>query len=716
MIKKFLLVVSFFLLFGFADKAHAWVYINLDVAEGVCYGTDGYVGFVDGSTGNWISDQTFYPGEELYISLHLENLGDCPAKVYYNYYPNTNGWYASSNIARYSSFNLSRHLLRGRAGNTDSYASGTDRRVPFIVKNVSNGNSYWKFLHYDLLPELAINFSASPTSIYLGESTDLTWAVDGATSCDATVLSAGAGSWAGSKSSSGGTESVTPTSTGTKRYVLACSSPGGNISETVDVVVNSLPAPIIQNLSAITPIDLGDPTTITWRVSGDATTCTASGNWSGLKSHANWVFYNQTVTPTTAGLKTYTLTCSNAGGIVSRSTGVQVNTTDGTCGTRNTTYGTETAWPGSSTYCASGTASASPVFPTDGNSVSWICNGSGGGTNQNCAATNVAAPVIENLSATTPVELGQPTTISWRVSGGATTCTANSTDGDWLGPKSHVNGQNYNEPASPTLPLELKTYTLSCTNLGGPTIMSTDVQVDSPVVPSTAPRANITVPGGDMEVNVGVAIGFTGNGTDLDAGETIINYQWRRGVLGSCTGTELTTTTNPLYSLAFGAATEFDICLIVQDSNNTWSGNYESRHIKINALPTYNCQLSIPTNAESWGATEEVGLTDNSTNWDYSASDTPALCEYKCTSPSVYNVVTFVCDPPTCIGNIPNNSDLCSSDSTGLTADVGRTLVGSCGAPKCEYICKTGFTYNGGSGECDSISSPNPSSWKEVAP
>jgi hypothetical protein len=54
----------------------------------------------------------------------------------------------------------------------------------------------------------------------------------------------------------------------------------------------------------------GSSTTITWS-SVKATSCTASGNWSGTLATSG----TQTVNPTTVGSDTYTLTCSNAGGM-----------------------------------------------------------------------------------------------------------------------------------------------------------------------------------------------------------------------------------------------------------------------------------------------------------------------------------------------------------------------------------------------------------------
>ncbi|MBI2579309.1 MAG: hypothetical protein HYW27_00220 [Candidatus Aenigmarchaeota archaeon] len=50
---------------------------------------------------------------------------------------------------------------------------------------------------------------------------------------------------------------------------------------------------------------------------------------------------------------------------------------------------------------------------------------------------------------------------------------------------------------------------------------------------------------------------------------------------------------------------------------------------------------------------------------------------------------------PSCIGTPPDNSEICPGDNAGLSADTPITLAGSCGTPKCEYTCRTGFRRQG---------------------
>jgi subtilisin family serine protease len=70
------------------------------------------------------------------------------------------------------------------------------------------------------------------------------------------------------------------------------------------------PAPAAPTLTlTANSIVSGNSTTITWS-SVKATSCTASGSWSGTLATSG----TQMVNPTAVGTDTYTLTCANAGG------------------------------------------------------------------------------------------------------------------------------------------------------------------------------------------------------------------------------------------------------------------------------------------------------------------------------------------------------------------------------------------------------------------
>ena len=56
-------------------------------------------------------------------------------------------------------------------------------------------------------------------------------------------------------------------------------------------------------------IYLGNTVSLTWSTS-NASSCTASGSWSGSKALSG----SETITPDSEGQKSYTLTCSNSAG------------------------------------------------------------------------------------------------------------------------------------------------------------------------------------------------------------------------------------------------------------------------------------------------------------------------------------------------------------------------------------------------------------------
>jgi hypothetical protein len=147
-------------------------------------------------------------------------------------------------------------------------------------------------------------------SIAAGTSTTITWSSSNATSCTASASSASAGSWTGPQKTSG-TQTLTPTSAGTYTYSLTCSNASGTskpTAATLTVTAASAPAAPSMNL-ATTSLVVGSSTTITW-VSNNATSCTASGSWSGTLPTSG----TQTLTPTSVGTYTFSLTCANAGG------------------------------------------------------------------------------------------------------------------------------------------------------------------------------------------------------------------------------------------------------------------------------------------------------------------------------------------------------------------------------------------------------------------
>jgi len=160
------------------------------------------------------------------------------------------------------------------------------------------------------LPVPVVSLLASPLTIDQGQSATLSWSSSDAISCTAS------GGWSGSRATSG-SEVVTPTAT--TSYTISCTGDGGIASASVTVTVNAPTAVIVPtvNLTA-SPASVfrGDTITLSWS-STDATSCSASGDWSGLK------VTNGSESIVINGPVTYTLTCSGDGGSASASVSYQ---------------------------------------------------------------------------------------------------------------------------------------------------------------------------------------------------------------------------------------------------------------------------------------------------------------------------------------------------------------------------------------------------------
>ena len=105
-----------------------------------------------------------------------------------------------------------------------------------------------------------------------------------------------------------GTQLITPSAAGSYTYTLTCNGVAG--SETV--VVAAAPTPLLPTVSmSLSPATIvaGQNSTLSWSTT-NATGCTASGAWAGIKAASGSIGVTQAV----AGNYTYSLTCLGAGG------------------------------------------------------------------------------------------------------------------------------------------------------------------------------------------------------------------------------------------------------------------------------------------------------------------------------------------------------------------------------------------------------------------
>ena len=237
-------------------------------------------------------------------------------------------------------------------------------------------------------PAPTVSLTANPTTVDVNGSSTLSWS-----STDASACSAG-GAWSGTKATSG-SEAVGALTT-TSRFTLVCNGAGGSAEQSVMVSVNApppLPAPTVSLAANPVMIAYRAVSTLTWS-SRDATSCAASGDWSGMKATSG----DQSVGPLTQ-TSTFILTCSGPGGSAGRSVTVAVDraplptvslianpTTVDVNGSSTLSWSSTDAsacsaggaWSGSKPL--SGNASVGPL--TETSTFTLTCTGPGGSTNR----------------------------------------------------------------------------------------------------------------------------------------------------------------------------------------------------------------------------------------------------------------------------------------------------------------------------------------------
>jgi hypothetical protein len=326
-----------------------------------------------------------------------------------------------------------------------------------------------------------VTMTASPDSITVGGKSTLTWSSTHATSCTAS------GGWSGSRATSG-RRSVSPDASTT--YTLSCTNSGETTSASATVTVTSAPEPTVTLAASPPSITAGTDSALTWS-SANATSCTASGGWTGSKALSG----TRSVKP--AATTTYTLTCTGSGGTATTSTVVTVSTVPLPTATLTATppainagASTTLAWSSTNaTSCTanwtaspglSGTQSESPSATT---TYTLTCSGSGGQVTAmaTVTVTQLVPPTVTLTATPATINAGAASTLAWSTTN-ATSCAAT---GGWTSSTSPSGTQSV-APAATT------TYTLSCLGAGGTTPASVTVTVLPAGTPTVTLTANPT--------------------------------------------------------------------------------------------------------------------------------------------------------------------------------------------------------------------------------
>ncbi len=360
----------------------------------------------------------------------------------------------------------------------------------------------------------SITFSAQPTQILPGGSSTLTWTATNSTTCSAGGGSPGDG-WSGSKSTSSPGTAVGPiATTGSYTYTLTCSGNGGTSSRNVTLDVNSNPNPpaVTTQLSASPQqITAGGAALLSW-TAANATSCTASGSWSGAQPTSGSAV--STGTLSTPGLYSYTLTCGGSGGSATVTSSLTVDPADPTVSQFAATPGNlQTGESGSlswsttdATACTaaggagsdgwSGTvptsSAGSPIGPigvAGTYTYTLTCTGPGGTSAPGQATVTVtaggAAPsaAVTAFTATpSAIQAGQSLTLAWTTTNAAS-CTATGGTGSdgWNGTRATA---SLGTLIGPLAAAGSYTYTLTCVGPGGassPASVNVTVSATTPV-------------------------------------------------------------------------------------------------------------------------------------------------------------------------------------------------------------------------------------------
>jgi hypothetical protein len=329
-----------------------------------------------------------------------------------------------------------------------------------------------------------VSLAISDDIVAPGESVTISWDVDDAQSCTAS-----GSPFTGSKNATGGTETLSNLTKGAKTFKLTCKGGGGTTAAEANLTV--IAPPTLTFSASKTQIPANTATQLRWKAT-DATTCVASGDWSGERALSG-----SASTGSLSSDKGYTLTCTGPNGEDEKTVTVEVvpapvvtlelSETLVEPGTAVTVswqaeYATSctasgSGWTGSK--AAEGTETVS--FPTAGKRTFELrCTGAGGRT----AATPLELSVFPKPNILSfeakplLVQIGQTTSLTWRTEN-AKSCTAS---GDWS-----VGISPSGTWTSGALTKRTNTFILTCTGDGG------EVSEEVVVTAEGAPEVTLSV-------------------------------------------------------------------------------------------------------------------------------------------------------------------------------------------------------------------------------
>jgi hypothetical protein len=268
-----------------------------------------------------------------------------------------------------------------------------------------------------LIPAPAATLSASPTAVASGSASVLTWTSTNATACTAS------GGWSGPLAPSG-TMSTGPLTASTD-YGLVCTGAGGSTAP-ITAAVALLPLPTVSLSALPATVGAGAAATLTWS-STNATSCTASGGWSGSVG----VSGTQATGPLNTAMS-YSLICTGAGGSSAPAT-TMVNILPNATLTLNPSViapgsASTLTWTSSNSSSCTAGEGWTGALPTGGTqstgavstttSYSLTCSGAGGSSNVASATLTVSSVPMSLSPQTAAITLTRLLQLTATVPGG----------------------------------------------------------------------------------------------------------------------------------------------------------------------------------------------------------------------------------------------------------------------------------------------------------
>ncbi|MFA6519923.1 MAG: CARDB domain-containing protein, partial [Candidatus Paceibacterota bacterium] len=607
-------------------------------------------------------------------------------------------------------------------------------------------------------PAPTVTLNAYATTVYVGNSATLYWSPNYATSCTAS------GDWSGSKASSYTTE-VLPayTATGTHTYNLSCTGPGGTTAATpLTITVTTPPAPTVNlylspttTLTYATALSViaggGVAPVLSWS-SFNATSCTASGSWSGSKSIGNtlsWPYmWQETVGPyATIGSYSYTLTCTGAGGTTSVTRTVTAKELTPPTVTLNayatTVYVGNSAtlyWsPIDATSCtASGdwsgskdaiwTAETLPAYTATGtHTYNLSCTGPGGTTAATPLTITVTAQPLPfvglyvsptsalsySSSLTVTAGSGATAALQWYTTN-ATSCTAS---GSWSGAKSvgfNPSWSLWQETVGPYPTAGNNTYTLSCTGPGGTASSALTVTaVGTDCIATTI--SNCVLP----TTVSGSSAGACGTGYSGTCNYACSNGTWS-AVSNACTPILPDLTAGDVSLTAATAGTNVALSAPISNVNASTGAGFKNLFQKANNVAGTQSVTNIGTDTRATaltaGGTATASISHTFPVTDAGTTRYIRVCADKSMLSANATLAGTITESnegnncgnwmpvtvaaPSCTGTLPTNSSTYPGDTAGLSAGTPYTFSASNSGAKCQYSCNSGYSWDAATQSC----------------